>query len=109
MKKELDRMLRYHNIKRQEVRRIMDYARKQLTSSQWTPGFDFIAGDEMLRFDIFMKGSRIWYEICNEDGEVICKNSWSLDQEDEEPLDEIVRYYLILREKEVVDPEEWEE
>jgi len=102
MKDKLKEVLKNHNILRPEVRKLMEYAKEQLKSSLWTPGFDFSIEEEILRFDIFMKGSRMWYEICNKDGIALYKNSWSLGQEDEEPLDEIIRYYLILREKELI-------
>ncbi len=102
MKIELQKILRDHNISRVEVRELMDYAKEQLKSSCWTPGFKFSLKGEILRFDIFMRGRRVWYEICTEEGRLLYKNSWNLGQEDEEPLDEIIRYYLILREREIV-------
>jgi len=109
MKDKLEEVLKNHNVLRPEVRKLMEYAKEQLKSSLWTPGFDFLVDRELLRFDIFMKGSRIWYEICNKEGIALYKKSWIFDQEDEEPLDEVIRYYLILREREIVNREEWRE
>lgn len=107
VKEKLDKILKNHNISRTDVRRLMDYAKEQLESSFWSPGFDFPIEKEMLRFDIHMKSRRIWYEICNEEGEVLYKNIWTLGQDDEEPLDEIIRYYLILRKREILSFEEY--